>query len=208
MMVFLSGATTVFMGARWKALLMGLLIFFNVAGVIRVHPYYLTYFNELAGGPQNGFTHLADSNLDWGQGLVALREWLQVNAPRRRIQLAYFGGLHPEVLGFEYDVPGILPEPGPSENALDGDLGPRPGLHVISANYLAGMDYPVHDGMGGRRDIPERAYSFYRGLHPTAVIANCMFVYELTGDDVNQLRQQAGLPNVRVPGASFPSSEQ
>ncbi len=40
-----------------------------VAAVAGSHPYELTYFNILAGGPEGGRHILADSNLDWGQGL-------------------------------------------------------------------------------------------------------------------------------------------
>ncbi|HEV3120572.1 MAG TPA: glycosyltransferase family 39 protein, partial [Isosphaeraceae bacterium] len=36
------------------------------------HPRYLSYFNELAGGPQHGWLYLADSNIDWGQDFDAL----------------------------------------------------------------------------------------------------------------------------------------
>lgn len=38
-----------------------------------VYPHYLAYFNELAGGPRNGYQSLVDSNLDWGQDLKELR---------------------------------------------------------------------------------------------------------------------------------------
>ena len=40
--------------------------------VARVHPHYLAYFNEPAGGPANGYRLLVDSNLDWGQDLKGL----------------------------------------------------------------------------------------------------------------------------------------
>jgi hypothetical protein len=44
--------------------------------VLRVHPQYLGYFNELAGGPSGGWRYLVDSNLDWGQDLRALKQWM------------------------------------------------------------------------------------------------------------------------------------
>jgi hypothetical protein len=44
--------------------------------VLRVHPNYLGYFNELAGGPSGGWRYLVDSNLDWGQDLRALKQWM------------------------------------------------------------------------------------------------------------------------------------
>jgi hypothetical protein len=36
------------------------------------HPRYLSYFNEIGGGPSQGWLYLADSNLDWGQDFDAL----------------------------------------------------------------------------------------------------------------------------------------
>ena len=42
------------------------------ASALRVHPYQLAYFNELAGGPARGHSWLVDSNLDWGQDLKTL----------------------------------------------------------------------------------------------------------------------------------------
>ena len=43
---------------------------------VAIRPNYLAYFNQLAGGPSQGYKHLADSSLDWGQDLPALKQWL------------------------------------------------------------------------------------------------------------------------------------
>jgi hypothetical protein len=40
------------------------------------HPRYLSYFNEIGGGPEKGWLYLADSNVDWGQDLQALADAL------------------------------------------------------------------------------------------------------------------------------------
>ena len=70
-----------------QAIAAALLIWHGTAS-IRAHPDYLAYFNELADDRPEEF--LVDSDLDWGQGLVALSEEL-----RRRgistVSLAYFG---------------------------------------------------------------------------------------------------------------------
>jgi len=42
----------------------------TVASALSVYPHQLAYFNEIAGGPQNGHGHLLHSNLDWGQDLL------------------------------------------------------------------------------------------------------------------------------------------
>lgn len=40
-------------------------------------PHYLSYFNELAGGPKRSFRILADSNLDWNQNDLYVKRWLK-----------------------------------------------------------------------------------------------------------------------------------
>ena len=68
-----------------------------VGGVASGAP--LSYFNEthhLLGGKR---AILVDSNLDWGQGLPELREWMEREGVEV-VQLAYFGRIDPEI----YDV--------------------------------------------------------------------------------------------------------
>ena len=40
-----------------------------VASSLLVFPHHLAYFNELIGGPKNGYKYTIDSNLDWEQDL-------------------------------------------------------------------------------------------------------------------------------------------
>lgn len=75
-------------------LLLLLPIAFQAAESNSVRPHYIAYFNPLVGGPEQGYTHLVDSSLDWGQDLPALQDWLdkdpqaQSGAPAH---LIYFG---------------------------------------------------------------------------------------------------------------------
>jgi len=56
-----------------------------------VHPRYIPYFNELVGGPKNGYHWLTDSNVDWGQDSDYVRQvyarrspvkvWIEPNGP-------------------------------------------------------------------------------------------------------------------------------
>jgi len=70
----------------------------------RVHPEYIAYFNELAGGVDGGRAHLLDSNLDWGQDLHELKHFLEEH-PIPSMTLAYFGTMPPEALGIRYTLP-------------------------------------------------------------------------------------------------------
>jgi len=43
------------------------LVAWHAMSAVRACPHFIAYFNELAGGPENGYRYLGDSNLDWGQ---------------------------------------------------------------------------------------------------------------------------------------------
>ncbi len=94
-----------------RAALLALLLAWAAGETLAIHPRYLTYFNQLAGGPDNGWRIALDSNLDWGQGLIDLRRWLDERGIGA-IQLYYFGRVDPAVYGIDYRVPMDQPEPG------------------------------------------------------------------------------------------------
>ncbi len=61
-----------------------LLIAWNILETIKIHPHYLAYANQLAGGPQNGYKIWADSSLDWFQDNDAFGRYLdkkQIDIP-------------------------------------------------------------------------------------------------------------------------------
>ena len=66
-------------------------------------PYELTYFNALAGGPLGGRRILADSNLDWGQGLKSLARLQRQRPEITDMTLYYFGDTEPA----HYGVAGV-----------------------------------------------------------------------------------------------------
>jgi hypothetical protein len=58
-------------------LLIVTLLLGTAVSTLRNYPHELAYFNEAAGGPENGHRHLLHSNLDWGQDLLFLRDLLE-----------------------------------------------------------------------------------------------------------------------------------
>lgn len=66
--VLASRVATIQFGWRWGApVLVVAPIVFTAVSCLRVAPHQLAYFNELVGGPGQGYRYLSDSNLDWGQ---------------------------------------------------------------------------------------------------------------------------------------------
>jgi len=69
----------------------------NAADTLRYAPDYLSYFNIFVN-PASSWRLLTDSNLDWGQGLLALRHYEQQH-PNEALHLAYFGSVDPSLYG-------------------------------------------------------------------------------------------------------------
>jgi len=107
-----------------------------------IRPHYVAYFNELAGGPANGWRHLADSSLDWGQDLPALGRWLRAHnsgPARAPVYLAYFGTGDPLYEGITATRLPSLPYLPP--RAPWYRLGP--GIYCVSATMLQVVYSPV-----------------------------------------------------------------
>ena len=107
-----------------KYAVLAVLIILQIVSLASVLPYPISYFNELAGGPDNGYNILRDSNLDWGQGLKALKVYMEKNGTGK-IKLFYFGTADP---GY-YNIP--------YEKMSESDFNyPARGVYAISAQYL------------------------------------------------------------------------
>jgi hypothetical protein len=61
-----------------KPVVMGLIILHLAAGIL-AYPFFISYFNQLAGGPKGGINHLIDSNLDWNQNMKRFGKWAAEN---------------------------------------------------------------------------------------------------------------------------------
>jgi hypothetical protein len=118
---------------RGVRVLTGALLAWYAIGTVRVHPHYLAYFNELAGGPANGYRLLVDSNLDWGQDLKGLKAWMDEHHVGE-IKLSYFGTADPEYYGIRCErLPGQLRPPRVAAEVHAGDWV------AISATNLQGV---------------------------------------------------------------------
>jgi 4-amino-4-deoxy-L-arabinose transferase-like glycosyltransferase len=104
------------------ALLVALVVV-NAADTLRYAPGYLSYFTIFVN-PATSYKLLSDSNLDWGQGLLALRKY-QTQHPNETIHLAYFGTIDPALYGIRY-VPLAAGEQ-------------VTGTVVVSATHLSGQ---------------------------------------------------------------------
>jgi len=116
-------------------LLAALLGAWYAGGTLRNHPHHLAYFNEIAGGPGNGWRVLVDSNLDWGQDLKRLARWMRENGVSR-VKLSYFGSAAPSYYGIDAEaLPGYT---APHATHVTREIHPG-DVVAVSATNLQGV---------------------------------------------------------------------
>jgi hypothetical protein len=108
LLISVAGAMGLCRRVAGRMALAGLMVFWLIV-FARVYPHTLTFFNQFVGGPRNGYKYLADSNIDWGQGLKLLKQWMDRQGVSQ-IGLAYFGTADPTYYGIDYtQLPAATP---------------------------------------------------------------------------------------------------
>ncbi len=143
-----------------------------------ITPHQLAYFNELAGGPAEGYRYLSDSNIDWGQDLIGLKRYLDGQGVSI-IYFSYFGAPSPANYGIRFQA---LPDPRQPPPADFVPEGATRELLAISVVNLQG----VYFAEGQDR------YHWLFQREPVAKIGYSIFVYDIT-HDADAHRRLAGL---------------
>ncbi len=126
----------------------------NAADALRCAPDYLGYFNIFVR-PENAWRLLTDSNLDWGQGLIALRAYQQQH-PQEPLYLAYYGPVAPRLYGIRAAT--LSPD-----QRVQGTI-------VIGASCLSGQ---VLDDAGN-----DCSYSWLQSYRPQRVLGHSMWMFD------------------------------
>lgn len=149
------------------------------------YPSYLSYFNELTGGPKNGYQYVTDSNYDWGQDLKRLKNWVAehntcfppgsnpaplspemskichekfaITVPIDKIYVDYFGGSNPRYYLGDKFVPG------------NSEVYPQSGWYAISAVFL-------QESIHKEKKPGEKSYQWTQAYEPIR-IGDSIFVY-------------------------------
>ena len=154
------------LGLYWERIkrsaLIVLLFFWAILTVLSTYPYFLAYFNEIAGGPDNGHKWVVDSNLDWGQDILRLADYIK-NNDIKEIKLDYFSGAPAE-----YYIKTAKIE------SYNREM-PQKGWLAVSAT--------IYSGACKGDKIPcsynERAYIWLDQYKPVAKIGYSIFVYKI-----------------------------
>jgi hypothetical protein len=148
-------------------------------GTGSVHPDEIAYANEAAGGPDELWRRLTDSNVDWGQDLPALADVI-AGYPLRRLYLGHFGSADPAAYGLRYSwIPSVGPVPRRYED------GPDPsGREWIAIGVSVLSDVSTY----GAANDGHEAYAWLRERPFTAFPGHSIALYDITGDGEAHLR--------------------
>jgi 4-amino-4-deoxy-L-arabinose transferase-like glycosyltransferase len=168
-LAILAAAGSVSLAQRHRAgriIVTGLVLFHAVSGV-RAFPNYLAYSNELWGGPSKTYRVLTDSNVDWGQGLPAVKRYLDRHAATP-CWLAYFGTVDPA----HFEIPCTLLPATSSviwERPLDEVPEAIEGTVLVSATEMSGQAW-------GPGEL--NPYEPFRTSRPVDCVAGSILVYQ------------------------------
>ncbi len=133
-----------------------------VLSVVFIYPSFLAYFNEIAGGPDKGYKWVVDSNLDWGQDILRLAEFIEKNNIKE-VKMDYFSGAPAE-----YYIKNVKIE------SFNREI-PQKGWLAVSATILQG----ACKGDKVPCSYNERAYTWLDQYKPVAKIGYSIFVYKI-----------------------------
>ncbi|PIZ87234.1 MAG: hypothetical protein COX92_01575 [Candidatus Nealsonbacteria bacterium CG_4_10_14_0_2_um_filter_40_15] len=151
---------------KLKCFLLAFLISWQAVSVISVFPHFLAYFNESVGGPESGYKYVVDSNLDWGQDLKGLKNWVEKNGIDT-IYLDYFGGGDPQYyLGTKFS---------PWWGSRNPKELPKGSYLAVSASFLQGGRGKKIPGL----QAPEGYYLWLNEYSPVAKIGYSIFIYKI-----------------------------
>jgi hypothetical protein len=138
----------------FATLLLLLVLLFAVRS-IRTAPDHLAFFNELVGGPVQGASLVADSNLNWGQDNKRLAEFVV----KKKIPSITIASEAENADIYEYYK---IPWKRLEEGAL---IHPTPGFYALSVGYYA-----------RQQNDPK---SWFKGKQPRYQVGKTFYVFEV-----------------------------
>lgn len=160
------------------------------------YPSYLSYFNAIGGGHQNGYQYVTDSNYDWGQDLKRLRGFVDnynecvekrfetpfcepfrgmqtpKDAPIDTIRTDYFGGSNPAW------------HLGSRNKNWHSQLPPEAGWYGLSIGFL-------QENWHKTLRPDELSYDWLKDRAPDFRVGDSIFVYYISPEEIVTEKEEA-----------------
>lgn len=150
---------------RWSKIVVIVLAIGCLIPSVSIFPNYLSYFNSASGGPREGHRWLIDSNLDWGQDLPGLKEYMERKGIKT-IKLGYFGRVDPKIYGVNYTL---------AQRKIEKNI------YAVSVNFLVGRPYYL------LKDNPKELvyadldyFKNYRLAKPVDVVGHTLYIFDFS----------------------------
>ena len=181
----------------WRVGVSAVLGAWLIVDTFTINPQHLAYFNQLVDRTRD-YEVLVDSNLDWGQDLIALRDW-QAAHHIDRLNLAYYGSARPTAYGLDVNLlPSFsLNDYGAEIDGFSAQALP-PGWYAISASTLQlGLLYSHWNLYAPFKDLTPiervgRSFLIYHVTYPTEAVERAVILGPSASDlDAATLGRQA-----------------
>lgn len=138
--------------SRWVRSLTLLSLLSSSLTSLMVFPHSMSFFNLAVGGPIGGAKHLLDANIDWGQDLLHLKQFVALHPEVSPIRVVYFGLANPRLADFNH----VLVSETASLDTPASEISLIPGWYAVSVNYLCGYR---HDDTDARMNTVFQRFS-------------------------------------------------
>lgn len=158
-----AGAWSIARERKWAMIVLSAALALQVATSLHAYPNYLSYSNELWGGPGETYRYLANSDDDWGQAQKMARAYIDKAHPANCYFLRTYNNKNSD-----YGIPCA----GLSEIQWDPLPPSYTGTMIVSSSMV--------DGIGVRGAAPETRRIF-QNLRPVAKLGgSALLVYQGT----------------------------
>lgn len=162
LILFAAQTRTLWGSGRMNRIALSIIAAWLLLGAARTYPHHLSYFNELAGGPAAGIHRLDECNVDWGQDLPGLADYLtqngiaEVRMPEEEAGLfnrgEYYGIRYARVSAMEF-------------------LDPRPAVYALSAHRVVWLKkQAVRSG--------DSKWNWMDRFRPSGRIGHSIYIYD------------------------------
>ena len=137
--------TALLLNSRWTLvrLLPVVCVLGTIISSLSVYPHSLSYFNELSGGSINGWKHLDYSNIDWGQDLIYVKEWVEQHPNAKPLHIHSTGYVTPEQMGIETQPLQMTTQPSPDGTSFSREFAT--GWYIVGLTQLVDPYNPFHE---------------------------------------------------------------
>jgi hypothetical protein len=163
----------------WPVVMLAVLMGWYAASNFLAYPSYLSYFNELIGGPGNADKYVSDSSVDWGQDLLRLQDYVKTNHIEH-IAVDYFGGGEPRYYFCDrlHTPDGALIKDSTGYDCTHSPYIEWHAQNGLYKGYMAVSETYLTNDIYWSKQRGDAGYGALRAMTPVAKIGSSIYIYK------------------------------